>query len=372
MIRRYLPQSTEEMIHWYERYVAPVALIAGFLLDTYVFLDRVDVLSGNLFLLSYLAIAACGIMLLNAIEAGRLRHRAYLAIAPYVSIVIQFAFGGLFSGYLSLYSRSASFAATWVFIVIIAALLLGNERFRRLYTRMSFQIAIWFTALFSFLIFFLPVVFKYIGPWMFVASGVLSLAIAAVFLYALSYVAPAIFSEQRTRIVRVIAVIFVVFNILYFTNIIPPLPLALKDAGIYHSVSKLSAQSANGALYRLGGEATHWYETFLWRHPTYHRTAGEGMYVFTAIFAPNGLDTTVRHEWEYFEPQKKGWELKSTVNFEIHGGREGGFRGYSFKNAPEVGEWRVTVRTAHGQVIGRLNFMVAEVAMPVEQETTTF
>ena len=91
--------------------------------------------------------------------------------------MIQFAFGGLFSGFLSLYSRSASFALSWIFVLVLAFLLLGNERFRKLYVRLSFQIPLYFTVLLSFFAFFLPVVFRSIGPWMFVASGLSAIVV---------------------------------------------------------------------------------------------------------------------------------------------------------------------------------------------------
>lgn len=365
MIRRYLPKSTEELIHWYERYISPFALIAGFLLDTFVFLDRVDVLFGNVLLLSYILLAAIGILFLNAIEGGRFTHRFFIAVAPYISIVIQFAFGGLFSGYLSLYSRSASFAATWVFVLIIAGLLIGNERFRKLYTRISFQVIIWFTAVFSFLIFFLPVLLKTIGPWMFVLSGIISIVCIALFIYLLSKTAPQLFIKERARTMRATVVVFVAFNLLYFTNVIPPLPLALKEAGVYHTVLRENLE------YTVVGEPRSWFERYIWGHPTYHKLPGEGVYVFTAIFAPTGLVTTVRHEWEYYDPAQEDWVVRNSVDFDIRGGRDAGFRGYSYKNDPDAGEWRVTTLTKYGQIIGRVNFTVAPVSEPPIVERLT-
>src|SRR3989344_3728797 len=66
----------------------------------------------------------------------------------------------------------AAVAASWIFVILLAALLLANERFVRFYMRFAFQVGIFFTTLFSFLIFFLPVIFHRIGPYMFFASGV--------------------------------------------------------------------------------------------------------------------------------------------------------------------------------------------------------
>src|SRR3954470_9274853 len=116
MLRRLLPQSVEELIRWYERYISPLSLLAGFLLDNFVLLKRVDVFFTNALLISYLIVAAIGIAVFQLIETGRLRQPWVLAIAPFVPVIVQFSFGGLFSGYLSLYSRSAAFAASWVFV----------------------------------------------------------------------------------------------------------------------------------------------------------------------------------------------------------------------------------------------------------------
>ncbi len=229
MIRRYLPQSTAELIHWYERYVSPIALIAGFLLDNYVLLDRVDVIFGNILLLSYLVCAGIAIVILNIVESGRAQYPFMLRIAPFMPVVIQLFFGALFSGYLSLYSRSAGVAISWVFVLALAFLLIGNERFRTLYQKLPFQLSIYFTALYSFFIFFLPLIFKKIGPGMFLLSGVLSVTIIVLVIGLLRSVVRERFVETQRVTYRSLAVLLVVFNGLYFANLIPPLPLALKE-----------------------------------------------------------------------------------------------------------------------------------------------
>src|SRR5205085_2832031 len=112
MIRRYLPKDIHEVVHWYERYISPLSLIAGFLADNFILLRRVDLLRSNLLLFSYLIIAALGIVLINLIERGRIRKKWVVQAAPLIPVIVQFSFGGLFSGYLSLYSRSAAFPAS--------------------------------------------------------------------------------------------------------------------------------------------------------------------------------------------------------------------------------------------------------------------
>jgi hypothetical protein len=359
MIRRYLPKSTEELIHWYERYVAPGALVVGFLLDNFIFLDRIDSLESYVLLSSYMLLAAAGIALIHLIETGRARHRLFLAIAPFVPVVIQFSFGALFSGFLAVYSRSASVAVSWIFVLGLAALLLGNERFRTHYTKLPFQIGVYFTVLFSFFIFFLPIIFHRIGSWMFILSGIVALLTIAVFLYVVRRLAPEVWREERTHVARVVAVIFVVFNILYFTNAIPPLPLALKEAGVYHSVVR------EGDEYVLTAEPVPWYKRYLLYNTEFHRLRGESAHVFTAIYAPSRLKTGVVHEWQRKSAEGE-WITESSIPFAISGGREKGYRAYSSKSSLSEGSWRVNVLTQSGQVIGRVSFTVVNASSTPE------
>jgi hypothetical protein len=352
MIRKYLPKSTEELIHWYERYLSPVALVVGFLLDNYVFLNRVDVIFGNILLLSYLVFALVAIVAINYIESGRAQNRLLLWVAPFLPVVIQLFFGALFSGYLSLYSRSAGIALSWVFVLVLAFLLIGNERFRSLYQKLPFQISIYFTALYSFLIFFLPLVFKVIGPYMFLFSGVLSVLIIVLILGLMQALVPERVQGARPTLRRSLGTLVIVFNLLYFTNLIPPLPLALKEGGVYHAVSRTEG------TYTLEGERKTWPVRYLSTPATVHLAQGEKVYVFAAVFAPSGLSTLLRHQWQYFNDATNVWETRSDVRFTIHGGRDGGFRGYSEKYDPEPGSWRVNVLTEHGQIVGRIRFTV--------------
>ncbi len=360
MIRRYLPKNTEELIHWYERYVSPLALIVGFLLDNYVLLDRVDVIFGNVLLLSYLVFAGVAIVILNVVESGRAKSAFMLRIAPFMPVVIQLFFGALFSGYLSLYSRSAGVAISWVFVLVLAFLLVGNERFRTLYQRLPFQLSIYFTSLYSFFIFFLPLIFKKIGPGMFLLSGALSLLIIALVIGLLRSIVRERFVETQYRTYRSLAVLVVLFNVLYFTNLIPPLPLALKEGGAYNNVERIEGD------YHLTGEKHSFAVRYLNVPATVHVAPGGKAAVFTAVFAPSGLTTALRHQWQWFNTQTDRWETKSDVKFTINGGREGGFRGYSQKQNIEPGSWRVNVLTEYGQIIGRIRLTVVETAAPLD------
>jgi hypothetical protein len=51
----------------------------------------------------------------------------------------------------------------------------------------------------------------------------------------------------------------------------------------------------------------------------------------------------------------------SEISFHITGGRQEGYRGYSFKTNVPAGKWRVFVETPRGQVLGRYEFNVERV-----------
>jgi hypothetical protein len=357
MIKKYLPQSTAQLIHWYERYVSPIALLVGFLLDNFIFLDRIDSIQSYALITGYLTIAALAILIINLVEEGKVTQRLVLKIAPFVPVVMQFAFGGLFSAFLALYSRSASVLVSWVFVIAVATLLISNERFRARYVRLPFQAGIYFIAVFSFMLFLLPILFRQIGTVMFFLSGAVSIGIMTLLLRGLRRFVPEAYMRDRTKIARTIGIISIIFVALYLSNAIPPLPLALKDSGIYHSVTR------QGGSYTVRAQNQSWYRRVLPLDERIHIVPGSSLYAYTAVFAPTGLSTKLVHEWQYYEPGE-GWTTRSTVGFQINGGTDRGFRGYSIKVAPEEGEWRVNVLTTSRQIIGRLNFRVFYSVVP--------
>lgn len=86
---------------------------------------------------------------------------------------------------------------------------------------------------------------------------------------------------------------------------------------------------------------------------------GAGLYAYTAINAPRGLNERIYHVW-----QLNGKEV-DRIALDIHGGRKEGYRAWTHKqNFPPnpVGRWQVRVLTEDGQVIGVLRFKVVDAA----------
>ncbi|HEY4517495.1 MAG TPA: DUF2914 domain-containing protein [Candidatus Paceibacterota bacterium] len=348
---------------WYEeheRLARAGAFMLGFIFDNLT-LTRVDLVFGNVMLTSYLLLAAGGIIVLYAHAGGKIRRQFNEHFGAWIELIISFSFGSLFSGYVVFYAKSASFIDSWPFLLMLTVLFVGNELFRKYYQFLVFQLSIFFVTLFSYLIFSIPVLLKEIGATVFLLSGVLSLLFFIGLVAILWKVEPERIRKAYRNLFVSIGAIYLLFNLAYFTNIIPPIPLSLREIGVYHRV--LAGQ--NG--YTLTFEPAPWYLRFFGRtNEVFHFKAGEPVYVFSAVFAPTKLTTTVYHEWSYFDPTTEAWVKKARVSFPIVGGRDGGYRGYSLKESLVPGKWRVEVQTERGQLIGRITFTaVAATTAPV-------
>lgn len=353
----------EKLIHQYERYVAPFTFILGFIFDTLT-LKRIDLWFDHIILLSYIFIAAAGIVILHLYEAGRLQFKISDIAIPFLPVVIQFAFGGLFSFFVIFYTTSAALGKSWLFLLALAILLVGNERFRKNYQRLAFQLSIFFVALFSYSIFAVPLVLKKIGTEVFFLSGLTGLTLLALFILFLYALAPSQVKQAGQMLLYSVGSIYLLFNILYFTNIIPPIPLSLKEGGVYHSVRRLE----NGE-YELIYEPSRWRFLFQDTNSIYHRKEGEPVYFFSAVFAPTKLNISILHQWSYYNEGEKKWDDYGSIKFPIAGGRDGGYRGYSYQTGIQPGRWRVEVKTEQGQILGRQVFIVVKTANEVLLET---
>lgn len=348
-----------------ERHLGSFALLFGFVVDNFT-LTRIDLWLDNLILFSYLFLAGLGILFIHVYESGILRWKFEESIIRWVPLFIQFAFGGLFSGYFIFYSRSASLAGSWPFILILLLLLLGNEKFKDRYSRFGFQIAIFYTALFSFSIFYVPMLVGSMGAWVFILSGLISLALITLFLYIIYRIVPWRVVQGVRSLIVIIGGIFISINTMYFLNIIPPIPLSLKDANIYHLVTRLD----NGD-YTAITEKRSWFDFYSYTHSVIHLKPDEPVYFYSAVFSPTTIDAKIVHRWEYYDEKISKWVTSFTFEYPIFGGRDGGYRGYSIKENIYNGKWRVYVETPRGQILGRHAFEVVTADDDVEYENIT-
>ena len=348
-----------------KHHASSLAFIAGFIWDN-IMLSRIDHSFANIMLTTYLSLAAIIILILNVHEAKRSLGREAARYAPWLPLILQFCFGSLFSAYIIFYIRSASLVVGWPFIVFLIFLVISNELFHKRYLSPAFQLPIFFIVLFSYTIFSLPILLGRMGSDVFIMSGLLSLVLIFILARISKRLAPEAFLKGRFLLWVSIISIYVLFNIAYFSNIIPPVPLSLKEIGVYHSVARQS-----GDFFSVSFEPGLFYPLIKDTANTFNRSGNEPVYVFSSIFAPTRLTVPIYYDWSYFDEAKKIWITTDHLQFSITGGRDQGYRGYYKKSGIFPALWRVDVETSRNEIIGRIEFKVVNGQTPTNLVTET-
>jgi len=335
----------------FERPISSLSLIGGFVFDALT-LRRVDTLYENIWILGHLIIVGVVIVLIHLKENEEGGEKNPQKAHFWYVNIMQFFFGGILSTYLVFYFRSGDIFVTWPFIALLTLAFIANESLKRHYIRLSFQISLFFLSIYSFAIFLVPVVIHQIGAYIFLLSGFISLFFIIIFLKILFHFIKDKLKESKKLIVSLISGIFILVNFLYFTNLIPPIPLSLKDGGVYHSV-----QRNNEGNYVVTVEDAGWREYFK-LYPDFMEKEGAPVYAFSAIFSPKNLNLNIIHEWQRWDIAEGEWKTESNIKLPVIGGREGGFRTYSRRSNLAPGKWRVNIKNEHNQLIGRLRFNI--------------
>ncbi|HEX4104274.1 MAG TPA: DUF2914 domain-containing protein [Candidatus Paceibacterota bacterium] len=339
---------------WYGRWERPLSslsLISGFVFDALA-LKRVDEFWEIFWVIVHLLIVGFAILVANRIENNPGDEKDPAKFHFWLVNIMQFFFGGLLGTFLVFYFRSGSLAVSWPFLLVLAAAFWANESLKHHYARLTFQVALFFLSVYAFAIFFVPLLMHEIGPTVFIVSGLASLAFIALFLLVIKILSGERFHGQLGKLILLVTGIFLAVNILYFFNLIPPLPLSLSDAGIYQSFL------INGpGNYVAQAEAPEPF-AFLHIYQDVHIVPGTPLYAYSAVFSPTSFSTTVVHEWQFYNNGTGSWITRGRIPLTVTGGGANGYRTFSEEFDLTPGLWRVNVLTPSGAVIGRLDFNV--------------
>lgn len=354
-------QFTTSTIGWlrrHENHISAVSLAGGFAFDSWAF-GRIDRPETQAVFIVYLLVAGIAIAVLHGLESRPEERKPSDRTRAILIFITQFALGCLLSGFCVFYLRSASLTSSWPFLLAMIAIFIANEYLRRYHARLVFAALLFFFSLYSYAILLVPVVVQRIGRLPFLISGVIAVVIFAIYMRALARLGHERYRGARMQVAIGMAVITLFINAAYFTKLLPPLPLVLTDAGVYHSVKR------DGQGYLVGSEE----EPPEWRalfgtFPVMHIQPSGKVYIYNAVFAPRGLETRIVHEWQRRDPSTGAWDTQQRVRVNIVGGREDGYRWYTYKSAPRPGQWRVNIETYDGRSIGRVRFAVETQAVP--------
>jgi hypothetical protein len=355
-VRTKVAHQQDQARHWYQRYekYGPLAaFIIGFVYDSLT-LTRIDRWSDNLILLGYTLAAGVLIASTGRIEQGHMPDSWFARHLNLVTSATHFCLGNLLSAYVVFYFKSAAVGKSWIFVVLLVGLMLANEFFSHRLRDLRLLCALYFFCGFAFLTFFLPVITHVMSDAMFITSGLLSFVLTGA-------VAAIIYKDRLERsrreilsMARLPVMIFVALIVLYFLNWVPPVPLALKDGGIYRSIQHVGDQ------YEVRYRAPRWWQFWKRDEREFERAPGDVVCCFAAVFAPTALNERIVHEWQQ-KNANGDWVTRDRLSYSIVGGRDRGYRGYTLKRNIAPGQWRVEVKTVEGRLLGRIPFEVLAV-----------
>ena len=320
--------------------------VLGFAWDARTFGGEVSAI--DLFILiTYLLISALILYFLSQYFADNMQNypkwfkKALSTNWPY--FVLQFLLGTLLNVLFVLYFKSTGHLLAWLMTFCIGVILVASEHFKDKLREFTLSWALFSFCTMMLFNFLIPFLIGSINPAWFYISTVLGTGLA----YLLYIKTP-----NHLGSIKPVWYIATLLMLAYAFDVIPPVPLVKRDIAVGYALNKVNGN------YQLSQPPSSWW--VFWRKTSddLQVVSGQRVYCFSSVFAPEGLKTRLYHLWQYYD-QTKGWQTKSRVGFTLSGGREGGFRGYTFMQNLQAGEWRVKVVTEYDKTVAVQKFTIA-------------
>lgn len=269
----------------------------------------------------------------------RLSGRAPRAVSTAIDYTVQTLLHGLLLFLLPIYYASTTLTSgnVWLLVVLVGASILTtiDPWYRTVTERARWvESALFGLGLFSSLNVAFPLVGVASGTALLLSGSASVLALSPIFRRGLGVGWAAAALRAGCGAVAIAIGLWLV------REWMPPVPLHLTRGTFARSVDQLEPVEPAVRIAR---------ETL---------QAWGKLFAYTAVAAPAGLREPVHHAW-----QKNGRTVAVMPSTTVQGGRQGGFRVYSWKadlGADPAGVWQVEVRTAGGQLVGRAQLLVTD------------
>ncbi len=349
--------TRQKILSLYEKHETRAEIlffVGGFVFDVFMISD-VDDLFGIFQQAFYLLVIAFFIHheILFRLQKWRPTGGLSTRIWTYRNLILHFLLGSLLSLYSLFYIKSSSLISSLIFLVLMVVLLVANELPSVKKSAVSLKTGLFAICLFSFMSVLFPVFLGFVG-W-------LPFGLSAVSTVTLFY---AQFRLLKRRIpegtvlfdalILPCVSIMLLFTFFYGMGWIPPVPLSVKEQGIYHLVEKKEG------LFYLSTEKEEW-KFWLSGDQDFKARPGDKVYFYAQIYSPGGFSDDIFIRWLFKDPVQ-GWQKTDRLKLPILGGRKEGFRAFAFKSNFQPGQWRVQVETAMGHEISRQSFEVTTVS----------
>lgn len=355
-------QNTKSFYERNEKAIDAGVFFGGFFFDIFT-LGRIDDTFNILQQLIYITLLGFLIVYEVRIEVLKQKISPRLEkVWQYRRIPIHFFLGSLLSVYTLFFFKSGSFITSFLFLLIIASLMVLNELpfIQNLGTFV--RVVIHSLCLGSFWAINFPLILGFIGwiPFLLAMtlSAAISMAVYKILLRSHKLPIEATTSKnpidkltplQRSYLLPSIGT-YVFFFLFYVFGFVPPVPLSIDYIGIYHKIEKREDK------YELYYTRPKWK---FWQNgdQTFYAQPGDKINCFVQIYAPKNFHDQIFLKWYYDDP-KIGWQTWDSIPLTISGGRETGFRGFGTKQNFQPGDWQVRAVTSDQREIGRINFTV--------------
>ena len=265
-------------------------------------------------------------------------HRFLEKLNSWVTYLVSFFLGTFLSHVLVYYFRSSDVLQMWPIFSIVILAILANEF---LYGVVP-DILLFFIAVTLFVIFDVPIALNKVNSNTFMISILVSVILISI----MTLILQRIYLSGKEFVLLIIFSILFPFLLLrlYYINYIPAVPLALGDSGFYSNIYKQEGDNNTDYTKEKNGLVEN--KKFFYFDDDYYNYTSikdSGIYFFSSIISPSNVTAEITHVWEKYDATKKIWIEKARINYSVSGGRDTGYRGYSYLQNITEGEWRVRV-----------------------------
>ncbi len=334
----------------YRKYLNVIFFSSGFVWD-WLTIDRIDNSTELIFLGIYFVLLTICKYFNYTHSTYNLKPKVKEYVSKYLPLVQQFFLGGLCSASVIYFSRSVSVSKTAVFFILIGLIFIIMEFFRKKLS-VYLQFIMYAFVSFIFLACIMPVIFSAFNSFVFYFSGIVSLSITLLLIFLINRRLKNNFNSSYSKLLINVLAVYVIVVVFYIFKLIPPVPLALTQSKVAVEVNKKDLN------YEITYQPENWFEFWKSNESNLKFLPNEKVFVYTSIFSPSKLNVKIYHRWSRLNTATNEWQITDKIGYNLVGGREKGFRGYTNKSQITDGQWKVEVITEQDIIIGIISFSV--------------
>jgi hypothetical protein len=327
------------------RFLPAIAFFSGFAWDS-VTMGRVVSFFDLLVLTAYY----CGAGLILVM----LMREVKPAWQNWLTYLVQFFFGGLFSALVVFYFKSSGSLYTFLVVICLVGLLIANEFLAEKYLSRTLSWTLFAVCGTMYLNFLIPHIVHSVKARWFYLSCVISLLLV----YGIRRLASApqrellLLGRQKIayrsdlRQLAPAAAMVLLLVVFYQLHLIPPVPLVLKESHICKEFSK------EGGVYQCQAEKQPFWRAFGLGADVVHIQEGDKIYSLNAVFAPRKITVNLEQRWWRQDEESGLWQAMGVIPLPMVGGRDAGWRTYTYVHAAaQPGRWKVETALQAGAVL---------------------